>query len=242
MKVTCLTCSKEEDVWQSRAKTYKCCSRECFSIYRKLQNPNKVKCTECGTIHYKKPSASKRYRRTHGTFCSATCYAVWKSKNTFGINNPNFRNRMYDEGGYRIVHSAKYGAKKLHHVVVFELLGIDKLPEGMVVHHRDCNHLNNHPLNLALVSGSDHRWLHAQYGSAVLWAFFNNKISSTELAQWSNNPGKSLILLNSNILIEKSLLDFKKGLLKLPTILPEWADELSETSRGTGGFGSTGLK
>lgn len=31
-------------------------------------------------------------------------------------------------------------------------------------------------------------------------------------------------------------------IIPYPTIVPEWSDTLSETSRGTGGFGSTGLK
>lgn len=238
--VTCKVCGKEEKVWESRAKTYVACSKACLSKFKIENNPNKVSCTECGKLHYKKPSELLKYKRQLGFFCSVSCLGAWKSKHQKGVNNPNFRNKMYDYNGSRLVHSDTYGRQKLHHAIAFEVLDIDNIPKGYAIHHRDCNHANNSASNLALLSASDHRWLHAQFGSATLWAFVNGKISSTNLVEWSNDPWRALCLLNLNLPTQKIIQDFMINKITPPTIEPEWATELSDTVRGQNGWGSSG--
>jgi len=73
------------------------------------------------------------------------------------------------------------------------------VPEGYCIHHRDCNIYNNDPSNLALLTNSDHRWIHKQYGNATLWAFCNNKVSLEDLISWSNNPERAKNLLTKSI-------------------------------------------
>lgn len=55
------------------------------------------------------------------------------------------------------------------------------------VHHRDCDKLNNTKENLVVLSKSNHRWLHAQFGSATLWAFCKGKVTLQDLVSWTDN-------------------------------------------------------
>jgi len=238
-EVSCLICGKIEFVGMQRSKNYKACSISCYSIYVKQQAPNKYRCSFCNKEHYKKPSEVKKAK--NGVFCSVTCFASWKSNNLFGAKNPNFRNRIYDSDGSRLIHSETFGRKKMHHAVVFEILGINKLPPNHCVHHRDGNHLNNAPQNLLVVSFSDHRWIHAQYGSAMLMAYSRGLITSTEMVSWSNDEDRALRLISSNVLIQKSLQDLLSGkLMPIPQVAFVEVAELSSSDRGEGGFGSSG--
>lgn len=146
-----------------------------------------------------------RKNRASNNFCSIACHASWESENQRGSNNPNFRNREYNEDGYRIIHTPTYGSIKEHHAVVFEVLKIDKLPEGYHVHHRDCNRLNNVSTNLALIISSDHRWLHKQFGNATLYAHYYSKITTDILCEWSNDPERARRLLDLNILQQSAV-------------------------------------
>ena len=200
VEVKCNICGKSEKVAPSRAKSYKSCSRECYSQYRLSTQDLNCTCTSCNKKYHTKPSQIKRYDRNMGTFCSMKCASDYKKEYYKGNVNPNFRGAQYDSDGYRVNHYPKIGRRKEHHHVVFEMLKIDKLPKDHCVHHRDCNIYNNSPENLALVSNSDHRWLHKQYGNATLWAYSQNKISLDELLDWSNDKDKAKRLLTLNIL------------------------------------------
>lgn len=190
MIINCKVCNKEVKVSGKRINTAKYCGYKCMGTDLK-KKPNKA-CNECG-----KPIFRKNHRlKKHGNFfCNVACMALWKSKNSFGTNNPNFRNKMYDYDGYRIIHSEKIGRISVHKLVTFEILNINNIPKGHHIHHRDCNHLNNDPNNLVILTLSDHRWLHAQFGSAVLWAFCNNKIDLETLISWSNDKERAQKLL-----------------------------------------------
>lgn len=151
-----------------------------------------------------------------GTFCSRTCVTTYKKAYYLGEGNPNYRGKQYDDEGYRIHHYPKVGRMKEHHYVVFTVLGITQIPKGFAVHHKDCNIYNNVPENLVVLSGSDHRWLHAQFGNATLWAHSQGKVDTKTLADWSNNPLKAEQLLDLNILQQSGV--FKQGeLLENPT-------------------------
>lgn len=197
MKLKCPVCTKDFNRNQSKNQPIKestCCSHKCASAYKKLKPNNNCKCDNCDKVFHKKPSD-----KTRTNFCSMKCMGEYRSKNALGSNNPNFRNRMYDQDGYRLINSEKYGNKKLHHVIAYEILNITSIPKGYHVHHRDCNHLNNNSENLVLLNMSDHRWLHTQFGSATLWAYMNNKVSLDELVNWSNDKDKALRLLPLNL-------------------------------------------
>lgn len=99
-----------------------------------------------------------------------------------------------------------YGRIAEHKAVVFEVLDINTIPKNCQIHHRDCNPLNNMPENLVLLSNSDHRWLHHQFGNATLYAYYYGKVSLDALCDWSNNPSKARTLLNLNILQQAAVL------------------------------------
>jgi len=214
MKFNCVICNKEFVRFGKQIKTAKCCSSECSGKLKK--GVNNISCLQCKKDFHKKPSAKTN---KHGNFCSNVCYGAWKSLNLRGVKNPNFRNKMYDQDGSRIVWSDTLGRIKMHHAVVFEYLDILKLPKGFSVHHRDCNHQNNTIENLAVLSFSDHKWLHKQYGNATLWAFYNKKVKLEDLISWSNDKERAKRLLTLNIIEQKLSGVFKQGeLLENPII------------------------
>ncbi len=199
MKIlNCKVCNKEVKISPSRENTFETCSHKCSSILKKAKD--NCTCTNCNKSFHLKESAIKRYNRTLGIFCSQQCSTEYKKKHYKGKNNPNYRNREYDSDGYKIIHYPTLGSIKEHHYVVFSILNINKIPKGYCVHHRDCNIHNNLPENLAVLSISDHKWLHHQFGNAVLWAFRNNKISLESLIEWSNEKEKAKQLLTINLL------------------------------------------
>lgn len=196
----CLTCDIIFSVIDSRANKAKYCCKECADLNKKGEN-NSI-CTECGKSFHIKESAKKRYKRTQGYFCSTKCVAEFRKKEYLGDKNPNFRDSERD-GKYLLDRLPKFGRIKLHHKVVFECLNIDKLPENYCVHHRDCNVDDNSEENLVLITSSDHRWLHKNFGNATLWAYMHDKISIDEICSWCNNPMKAKNLLTLNIIKQK---------------------------------------
>lgn len=213
MKINCKVCSKEFVRYGKQASKAVCCSTKCLGEYNKAK-PN-TKCTQCNKDFHLKESSKKRYKRSHGYFCSAECVANFRKEKYLGEGNPNFRkqvNRCSD--GYKLDYIPKFGRIKLHHKVTFEILGINKIPNNYCVHHRDCNVDNNTPENLVLISNSDHRWLHKQFGNATLWAYVNNKITLDELLKWTSNIEDAKRLLPLNLLEQK-----KSGVFKLGELL-----------------------
>lgn len=221
MILNCKICNKEFKRFGKQVQIAKTCSYKCLGIYNKGKN-NTI-CTQCGKDFHIKESQKKRYKRTHGYFCSTTCVSNFRKNKYLGKENPNFRIQVTrDTSGYKLTYLPKFGRIKLHHKVVFEILNINKIPNGFCVHHRDCNVDNNDPINLVVLSNSDHRWLHKQFGNATLWAFCNNKISLKELLQWTNNIEKAKILLPLNILDQKLTGIVKQGeLLETPITFSE---------------------
>ena len=51
----------------------------------------------------------------------------------------------------------------IYHDIYCKYYGIDEIPEGYHVHHKDFNHYNNYPDNLELLTSSEHTTLHNQY-------------------------------------------------------------------------------
>lgn len=216
MKLKCIICNSEFIRYGKQIKSAKTCSKKCDSEYRKAEK--NTECTQCKVMFHLKASAKKRYKRTHGYFCSTKCVADFRKEYYLGENNPNFRPQVTkDTDGYKLAYLPKIGRVKIHHAVVFQTLGITEIPKGYNVHHRDCDINNNDPGNLVLLTSSDHRWLHKQFGNATLWAYMHNKITLNELLKWTNNKDKAKILLPQNILDQKVTGVFKLGeLLETP--------------------------
>lgn len=218
MILNCVICNNEFKRYGKQILTAKTCSFKCLGEYNKAK-PNTI-CTNCNKNFHLKESSKKRYKRTQGYFCSTKCVAEYRKIEYLGENNPNFRSEITRcQDGYKLDYLPKFGRIKLHHKVVFEKLKINKLPEGMCVHHRDCNIDNNDEYNLVLLSFSDHKWLHKQFGNATLWAFMNNRISFDDLVSWSNDKERCERLLNLNIIIQDESGVFKSGeLLETPEV------------------------
>lgn len=153
-------------------------------------------CVECG-----KEYTARFSQRDRTKYCSKVCQAKNFKERYKGKNNPNYNkniNRDYD--GYKLTY--KDGRQPLHKSVTLEVLNLSEIPKGFHIHHRDCNINNNLPENLCVLSTSDHRWLHKQFGNATLWAYCTNKISLEELCSWSTDPDKANNLLPLNLYLQ----------------------------------------
>lgn len=203
--VECKICKKKETVHLSRAIKYKYCSRECMG--KDKQKEHNVSCTQCGKTFRQRPDRLKR-KRTLGFFCSHECQGKYKQKIYKGSGNPNYKAIYKDSNGYPLQYLPQIGRVKEHIYVATSFLEINKIPKGYHVHHRDCNVFNNDIENLAVLSISDHKWLHKQFGNATLWALMNSKISYNELIEWSNDKEKCKLLL-VNLINQKESNEFK---------------------------------
>lgn len=197
VKKSCLICEKEFSVIDRRKDTAKYCGTSCRDIG--LQGVKDTPCKQCGTMFHRKPYRKKTNKL--GFFCSIACLASYKSIAYLGENNPNNRYRETDYDGYPIYspqcpEGFVNGKKvKIHIAVAMETLGLDKIPKGFHVHHRDCNVMNNVPTNLVVLSTSDHVWLHKQFGRATLWAYMQGKIKAEDLVSWSDDPERANYIL-----------------------------------------------
>lgn len=199
---TCATCGGSFKVPQWRG-TAKYCSPACRIEAAKA--PANATCAHCGKQFHVKVSQLRRYPRTLGVFCSNVCLAEKKKTAYSGHKNPNYRGRTADSDGYLLhapaasnLHTGGRG-KKLHIAVAEEVLGVRKIPAGLCVHHRDCDLNNNEPRNLVVLTRSDHKWLHKQYGVAVLWARHHGRVSIDELVSWSDDKPRAARLLPLNV-------------------------------------------
>jgi hypothetical protein len=246
-EISCKECGKSFTVGKSRSETAKFCSRYCSDNHPRIKNISN--CVNCGKPFPIKKSQSDR---SGWNCCSEYCRKSHRSKSYSGINNPNYKGKNVDHDGYRLfIPEAKGVRVKLHRHNAAIALGLNRVPIGFHVHHRDCNILNNEPENLALMTVSDHNWLHKQFGNATLWAFMNNKVSINELKSWSDNPDRAEKLLITDVYSqgmsiisgEKHFaMDVHQSIASLYPVRAEFieVDELSETKRGANGMGSTG--
>ncbi len=205
----CLLCLKDFSIPIARKDTAKYCSRVCAD--KAPREKNHVNCAECGKSFPLKKSQAER-SKYWGNFCSKPCSSSFQSRMRSGENNPNFKNRNYCNDGYRLYTpqaSLKlgFGKVKLHHAITFITLGINSIPSGYHVHHKDCDIMNNNEDNLQLISTSDHKWIHKEFGSATLWAFERGKIKLDDILSWSSDRLRAKFLLLSNISNQKDMLN-----------------------------------
>lgn len=190
-KVTCIVCGKEEYVPASRAKTYKTCSVLCLSKFNSERYGSGIEltCPVCNNKFHVKPTQIGRRK-----YCCKKCQSQDYKTRYSGKDNPNFKNRQVDYDGYPIEYVNGLRVKTNRHVAL-QFLNLNQLPVGYHVHHRDCDVNNNLPHNLAVLTISDHKWLHKNFGNASLWAMMNDKITVEELASWSRDYNRAVKLL-----------------------------------------------
>lgn len=88
---TKICCVCGDTFYPSKAKN-RACSRKCGCAIRSgpcQTNQVQMNCTYCGKIFTRNPKVSSGKDRL---FCSNICHGEWKSKNSIGERNPNFRN------------------------------------------------------------------------------------------------------------------------------------------------------
>lgn len=250
---TCEICSAAFQVPRAREHTAKYCSRACSDA--KPQHHATARCKECG-IEFKRKASHAARNNAFGNFCGIPCLSAAKKRLYRGDANPNSNGRNMSHDGYRLFSPAAslglgLGKIKMHHAVAFQSFGITKLPAGLHVHHRDCDVLNNEPGNLQVMTSSDHKWLHHQYGVATLRAIMQGKIDIQDASLWSDDPLKAFGLLIADVTSQAVSYRYwlqKHGSVDLGAVAsarPVRAnfievDELSDTARGAGGMGSTG--
>ena len=134
-------------------------------------------------------------------------------------------------------------------MVACRMLDIGQIPKGFHIHHRNCMETDNRPWNLALLTSSDHSWLHGQYGRATLRAFGDGEASYYTLVTWSDDPVRAGRLLLANLELQCTFVhmipkerraEWAANFAPAHNITFELVDDLSDTARGAGGFGSTG--
>lgn len=206
MEKTCAHCGKTFSVIRSRENTAKFCSRACSDSHPR--SDANVECDHCHTRFHMKPSQIVRYPRSLGVFCSTNCLSEAKRIAYEGSRNPNYKGKNVNSDGYRVYPpSARrllgHKLKLVHQVVACESLGIQSVPSGYHVHHRDCNVMNNAPENLVVLSISDHKWLHKQFGVASLWAFCKGLIGMQQLCEWADDKDRARRLLPLNVLVQR---------------------------------------
>lgn len=177
VKVECAECGKVEYVCNSRAKRYVCCSVSCLSKYNSKRYNQQIEmiCPICGDKYY----VAKSKINHHRTCGKQECRHKWLSMSRTGRKNCRYKN-FEDILSNHIVTEEKHGISRniyLHIVKnVLNLNSIKNIPKGYVVHHKDCNHLNNNPENLVLLTKSVHRKLHTIFGNILLNALHTNRI------------------------------------------------------------------
>lgn len=207
--VQCSVCGKEVQIWKCRATTFKACSRKCKGILsRNTSKKMSKRCPICKKKFLVKTSHSRRRK-----YCSKQCQGAAYAERYLGTENPNYRGRKEDYDGYPMKIPINGKSVVVHRAVVYEYLGVKKLGKNWTIHHRDCNIHNPVKENLVVLSRSDHKWLHKQFGSAGLWAYLHGKIYLDILVSWSNDPERAKRLLPLDLTQQKNW-----NFVDLPTI------------------------
>ena len=183
IKVQCAECGKIEYVIPSRAKKYKCCSKECIGKFNSKRYNKKIEltCPICGKKYTCKQSKISHYR----TCGSLKCRKEWLSISRKGKNNSNYLSieKLLKEQGScppnESSHKLYINETTYQHIVKFALNldSITKLPKGYVIHHKDANHFNNDPKNLVVLPKTAHRLIHTIFGNVLINALHTGRLT-----------------------------------------------------------------
>lgn len=132
----CDICGKTFTVIRVREKTAKFCSLRCYNKVRHYGSVH-VACVVCGKTVRRSPSKVKEGR----TCCSPQCRCLLQRKRTpQPASSACAREWMTTRG----------------RLTQCQRCGFDRVPEILVVHHRDRNRNNNHPDNLEVLCPNCH--------------------------------------------------------------------------------------
>lgn|SRR3990167_410248 len=84
--------------------------------------------------------------------------SAWKKGNqpwNLGVGNG-----WIDHRGYRVISISGKHILEHNHIWCSQKDNLNYIPKGFVIHHIDCNKLNNLPSNLFLIQKSEHSRLH----------------------------------------------------------------------------------
>ena len=185
----CDYCGKDVEIRHKERLNHKniFCCKKCEGEFKKLNNPNYIRCANCGKLIYKKPSEQKS-SKTNMLCCSIECSKEIKKIIFQGENNPNYGNRGLSSPlhknnekitthGYRLIaleeehpfaidgfwiREHRYIAEKFLMTLEQSVLINGKIYLNPIydVHHKDRNKLNNDPSNLQILTRSEHKKLH----------------------------------------------------------------------------------
>ena len=111
----------------------------------------------------------KRYKQLIGYGSDRTQYYIFEDgtcwrlvTNSFGWKFEPLAPRTHHDGHIRY-HLVKNGRQTdvYAHRLVYEYF-VGEIPKGYVIHHLDCNRLNNNVTNLKMMTASEHQKLHRQ--------------------------------------------------------------------------------
>jgi len=136
-------------------------------------------CEICGKDIEVYPYMEKRGR---GRFCSRSCVHESLMTRNKQEGNPRWKEEGYtfisprgDGLKARSTRYIKVGKKcvREHRYIAEKIFG-RQLTRNEIVHHIDCNPLNNDPKNLLICDNKYHRWLHERMGELYAKKFLTN--------------------------------------------------------------------
>ena len=187
----CDLCGKDVEIHHKERLTHKniFCSHKCEGEYRKLNNPNYIRCVYCGKLTPKKPYQQKK-SKTNMLCCSRKCLGELRKIIYQGESNPNYGNAGVNSPlhkndtrisvhGYRLIALSEphpfaingFWIKEHRYLAEKYLMTDDQavIIDGKKylnpiydVHHIDHNRLNNDLSNLQIMTRSEHSKLHGE--------------------------------------------------------------------------------
>ena len=165
----CKFCKKEfvSEKWRDR----KYCSREC---YRKDQKGNvkwiTIECENCGK--------EVVYKNRKQRFCSVDCRQSFMKGKKHGSYKGGTILRKFRFGTPYVVirgERSNGGGEMFKHRKIAEKALERPFKKGEVVHHINCDSLDNRNENLLICSSSYHAWLHKEMGTQYAKRFLDTK-------------------------------------------------------------------
>lgn len=134
ISVQCAVCGKREEVCESRAKNYKCCSKSCMSKFRTGRRYGSVQiiCPVCGKYFWLKKS---HFAKIKNPACSMECAKIVKRKQMTGAGNHQFGLNGMENSSFKSVEIEKRNNKQTD-ILVYQPEHPFARTDGRVKKHR----------------------------------------------------------------------------------------------------------